>query len=131
MGQFSKLTEGFDQTKNSWVACVLSEVDKAVIETRVGAWRKVFRGKGWSSEHRIIKIIKITETGSTTRKYGSGRPRTVTTVENKSYMLKIVSQEDNPGSHKSKWQIASNLNVGRASVQRMAGDLGLKSLQED
>jgi hypothetical protein len=21
MGQFSKLTEGFDQTKNSWVAC--------------------------------------------------------------------------------------------------------------
>jgi hypothetical protein len=26
MGQFSKLTEGFDQTKNSWVACGYSLV---------------------------------------------------------------------------------------------------------
>jgi hypothetical protein len=26
MGQFSKLTEGFDQTKNSWVACAWSQI---------------------------------------------------------------------------------------------------------
>jgi DNA-binding MurR/RpiR family transcriptional regulator len=73
-------------------------------------------------------IIKIKETGSTSRKSGSARPRTATTVENKRYVEEaIVSQEDNPATHKSQRQIASNLNVSLVTVQIMTGDLGLKS----
>ena len=69
---------------------VFSESDKAVIQacwTEKG-WgaRKIVRefpGKDWKvvSVHRLINKIK--QTGTTDRKAGSGRPRTVTTEENK------------------------------------------------
>jgi hypothetical protein len=79
--------------------------------------------------HRII--MKAKETGSTSRKYGSGRRRTATTVENKSYVEEaIVSQEDNPGTQKSQRQIASNLNVSWACTKNDRG-LGVKILRED
>jgi len=114
---------------------VLSEGDKDVIQTCVtekgwGARRivKEFPGKRWSVRtiHRMIKKIK--DTGTTSRKPGSGRPRTVTTNENQDYVEEtIVSQENEPGTHKSQRKIASELNISRTSVRRMTKNLGLKS----
>jgi hypothetical protein len=44
MGQFSKLTEGFDQTKNSWVAC---------------GWRYFSRRAGRINGNNVRKWPKI------------------------------------------------------------------------
>lgn len=116
---------------------VFSDRDKAVIETCVtekgwGARRIVreFPGKAWnlSSVHRIVKRFR--DEGSTSRKPGSGRPRTATTEEKRSYVEEMIaSQEDEPGTHKSQRQIASDLDVSRGSVQRMTKELGLKSFK--
>ena len=114
---------------------VLSEGDKAIVEACVTekGWGykrivKEFPGKGWGlgQVKRLVKRIK--ETGSTARKPGSGRPRTARTAENKAYVEEfIASQEEEPGTHKSQRELASDLGVGRSSVQRMTKDLGLKA----
>jgi hypothetical protein len=41
----------------------------------------------------------------------------------------IVSQEDDPGRHKSQRKITSELNVSRRSVQRLANELRLKAFK--
>jgi transposase len=87
-------------------------------------------GKGWRlrAVHRLVKKIK--DTGRTNRKKGSGRPRTETTDENREYVEEVtVSQEDEPGRHKSQRKIASELNVSRRSVQRMAKELKLMAFK--
>ena len=50
--------------------------------------------------YRHYQIKKIKDTGSTSRKQGSGRPRTAVNDDNKAYEEEmIVSQEDQPGAH--------------------------------
>ena len=114
---------------------VLNNNDKAIISA-------CFLEKGWCGA-RIVKefprkkwnrqtinrfIQKLRQTGSTDRKQGSGRRRTATTDENKEYVADvIVSQEDNPGTHRSQRQIARDLGISRTSVQAINKELGLKA----
>jgi transposase len=78
----------------------------------------------------LSTVKKIKETGSTDRKKGSERPRTATTHENREYVEEvIVSQEDEPGCHKSQRKITSELNVSRRSVQGIAKELRLKAFK--
>ena len=56
----------------------------------------------------------------TNRKQGSGIPRTTVNDDKKAYVEEmIVSQEDQPGTHKSQREISRDLNVSRTSVRRM------------
>jgi biotin operon repressor len=85
--------------------------------------------KGWHLR-AVHRLVKIKDTGSTYRKKGSGRPRTAMTDENREHVEEvIVSQEDEPGRHKSQQKIASELNVSRRSVQRMAKELKLEAFK--
>ena len=116
---------------------VFSESDRAVIEACVlekewGARRilKEYPNRQWNLSSVNYLIKKIKETGSTKRKAGSGRPKTASTAENKAYVEEvIVSQEDQPGTHKSQREIAKDLNVSRSSVRRMTRAANLKSFK--
>ena len=113
---------------------VFSSSDKDFIATcfTEKGWRgariiKEFPGKKWpkSSVNKVINKIEIT--GSTERKVGSGRPKTACTQDNVQLVEDAVcSQEDNPGTHRSQRQIASDLRVSRSSVRRMTKHLELK-----
>lgn len=106
----------------------LSDGDKATIENcfKEKGWGgrrivKEFPGKGWNHVTVNRLIAKIRATGSVARKTGSGRPKTVCTEENKDRVEELIqSQEENPGSHKSLREVASDLEVSKSSVQRMA-----------
>ena len=81
---------------------------------------KKFPGKGWNhvTVNRLIATIRAT--GSVARKTGSGRQKTVCTEENKDRVEELIqSQEENPGSHKSLREVASELEVSKSFVQRM------------
>lgn len=114
---------------------VFSKSDRDLIQVCFveKGWRgarivKEFPGKNWKrvAVNRIIK--KLEATGSTERKPGSGRPVTACTAENLEYVEEnICSQEDNPGTHRSQRQIASDLDVSRSSVRKMTKTLNLKS----
>ena len=78
------------------------------------------RNHNWSisSVNNVLKKYRLT--GSTNRKLGSGRPKTVRTAANiAAVQERILSQEDRPGTHRSQRQIARELNVSRRSVQRI------------
>ena len=58
--------------------------------------------------YRLLKRFK--EEDSMDRKTGSGRPRTVTNVQNEELVEDLIcSQEDNPGSHMSPREIEKTL----------------------
>ena len=88
---------------------VLSEEDRILIKNLYyfkgyGAKRPIreFPTKGWkkTTVNDFLKCLK--ETGSTTRKSGSGRLRTVRTVANISAINDLVlSQEDAPHTHRT------------------------------
>ena len=72
-------------------------------------------------------IEKIRTSGSTSRKRGSGRPRTANTETNKDFVKEaIASQEDKPGTRKSQRKIARDLGIARSSVQNITKELELK-----
>ena len=83
---------------------VLSEVDHILIKylyyfKGYDAKRLIseFPAKGWEKITVNDFLKRLKETGSTTRKFGSGRPRTVQTVANISAVNDLVlSQEDAP-----------------------------------
>ena len=62
-------------------------------------------------------LKRLKETGSTTRKSGSGRPRTVRTVADISAVNDLVlSQEDAPQTHRTTQQIAREMGIHHSSV---------------
>ena len=89
-----------------------------------------FPSKNWTSRSVNRLINKIKETGSTARKEGSGNPRSARTEDNKDSVEELIlSQEDNPGSHKSQREIARELSISQASVNRLSKDLELKAFK--
>ena len=94
---------------------------KLVIWKKDGGARRILKkitGRNWNLSFVSYQIKKIKDTGSTSRKQGSGRPRTAVNDDNKAYVEEmIVSQEDQPGTHKSQREISRALNVSRTSCK--------------
>ena len=110
---------------------VFSDDDRAVIEAchlekGWGARRilKEFPGRNWNLSSVSYQIKKIKDTGSTSIYIGN---KTAVNDDNKAYVEEmIVSQEDQPGTHKSQREISRYLNASRTSVRRMTKELNLK-----
>ena len=82
-----------------------------------------FPAKGWKKTTANDFVKRLKETGSTTRKSGSGRPRTVRTVANINKVNNLVlSQEDAPQTHRTTRQIARETGIHRSSVVRIIRD---------
>ena len=82
-----------------------------------------FPVKGWkkTTVNNFLKHLK--ETGSTTWKSGSGRPRTFRTVANISAVNDLIlSQEDARQTHRTTRQIAREMGIHRSSVVRIMWD---------
>ena len=118
---------------------VLSEEDRILIKNLYyfkgyGAKRLIseFHAKGWKKTTVNDFLKRLKETGSTTRKSGSGRPRTVRTVANISAVNDLVlSQEDAPQTHRTTRQIARETGIHRSSVVRIIRDeLRLKCVKK-
>ena len=108
--------------------------DRATIATCFNekGWRgarllKEFPGRRWnrSTVNRFIK--RLEETGSSKRKVGRGRSRSARAANRDTVGNEILSQEDQPGTHKSQRKLATQMNIGQSSVSRIVKDLGLKS----
>jgi DNA-binding Lrp family transcriptional regulator len=118
---------------------VFSEEDRILIfELRMakgyGAKRflKEFPLKKWSlaGVNRLLK--KIAVTGSSARKGGSGGHNSSRTVENIAAVGELVmSQDSQPGTHRSQREIARETGMSAATVHRIVHkDLGLKCLKK-
>ena len=77
-------------------------------------------------------LRRIDKTGDIERKEGSGRPRTVRTNENIEAVHEMVlSQEGEPGTHKTPAEIALELDISESSVRRIVDeDLDLRPLKK-
>ena len=93
---------------------------------------KEFPQKGWSLGGLKKLIRKIDTTGTAARRPGSGRRRTVRTVDNINDVEALVlSQDDNPQTHKTQRQIARELGISQPSVNNIVKrDLRLKCLKK-
>ena len=81
---------------------------------------KEFPQRSWSLGGLKKLIQKIDTTGTTARRPGSGRRRTVRTVENiESVEALALSQDDNPQTHRTQRQIARELDISKTSVNRI------------
>ena len=97
------------------VFCYDATVDRSSTCFFEKGWRGTkicneFRGKKWQVQtvNRFIK--KIEREKITTRKEGSGRPRSASTAKNKATVDELIqSQEDKPGSHKPPSRIAKKI----------------------
>ena len=70
--------------------------------------------KGWKKTTVNDFLKRLKESGSTTRKSGSGRPRIVRTVANISALNDLVlSQDDAPQTHRTTLQIARETGIHR------------------
>lgn len=118
---------------------VFSDDDRVLIrELRVtrgyGAKRlmKEFPMKNWSKTgvNRLIK--NIDETGSAARKAGSGKKRTARTDENIEAVEELImSQESNPGTHRSIREIARETGISKTTVHMIVHkNLRLKCLKK-
>ena len=76
-----------------------------------------FPAKGWKKTTVNDFLKRLKETGSTTRKLDSGRPRTIRTVGNINAVHDlVVSQEDAPQTHRTTRQIARETGIHCSSV---------------
>ena len=76
-----------------------------------------FPNKDWNLSSMSKLIEKIDETGNTERKSGSGRKRSVSTVNNIEAVEELIlSQDDAPGSHLSLREIDRTLQIPKSSV---------------
>jgi inhibitor of nuclear factor kappa-B kinase subunit alpha len=93
---------------------------------------KEFPEKGWSRSGLDKLLRKIDSIGSVQRLPGSGRPRSVRTVQNiEAVESLILSQEDLPQTHRSQRQIAREARIDRSSVRRIIKrDLRLKCFKK-
>lgn len=107
---------------------VLTTPDKILIEALhkekgFGAIKIVreFPSRRWSVRTVNYFLKRLEETGSTIRRQGSGRPRSVRVEENVTKVKDmILSQEGKPGSSLSQRETARETNISRSSVQRIA-----------
>jgi hypothetical protein len=118
---------------------VFSKEDRILIrEMRVSKgysarrFLKEFPLKRWSLAglNRLLK--NITVTGSSDRKPGSGRPKSCRTDENVAAVEDLVmSQDSQPGTHRSLNEIAREVGVSTTTVHRIVhNDLRLKCLKK-
>ena len=106
---------------------VLSEEDHILIENLYyfkgySAKRLISESpaKGWKKTTVNNFLKRLKETGSTTQKSGSSRPRIVRTVANISAVNDhVLSQEDAPQTHRTTRQIARETGIHRSSVVRI------------
>lgn len=100
------------------------------IEKNWGSKRvmKMFPDKLWNKNSIDRLIRKIDRDGSTRRKPGSGRPKSVRTAENIALVGEMIcSQESKPHSHKTPREIARETGISHSSVRRIVKkDLHLK-----
>src|SRR5277367_5443148 len=92
------------------------------IEKGYGAKRllKEFSTKPWSLTAVKKLLVKIDTTGSVSRQVGSGRPLSVCTNDNCAIVADLVlSQEDNPGTHRTIREIEKETSIHRSSVHRI------------
>jgi hypothetical protein len=93
---------------------------------------KQFPDRGWSRGGLDKLLRKIDATGSIQRLPGSGRRRTVRTVENiEAVEALVLSQEDMPQTQRTQRQIARETGIHRRSVIRIIKqDLRLKCFKK-
>src|SRR4029078_1121593 len=100
------------------------------IEKNWGSKRvmEMFPDKLWNKNSIDRLIRKIDRDGSTRRKPGSGRPKSVRTAENIALVEEMIcSQESKPHSHKTPREIARETGISHSSVRRIVKkDLNLK-----
>src|SRR3954464_15074070 len=92
------------------------------IEKGYGAKRllKEFPTKPWSLSAVNKLLANIDATGSVSRKVGSGRPFSVCTNDNCAIVADLIlSQEENPGTHRTIREIEKETHIHRSSVHRI------------
>jgi hypothetical protein len=118
---------------------VFSKSDRVLIqELRIakgyGAKRllKEFPLKNWSLAGLKRLLKSIAERGTAERKRGSGKRRTSRTDENVEAVADLImSQEDQPGTHRSIRQIARETGIDKSAVHKIVHkDLDLKCLKK-
>jgi hypothetical protein len=117
---------------------VFSKADRVLIqELRTtkgyGARRflKEFPTKNWSLAGLSRLLKNIVQTGNAQRKHGGGARRTSRTDENVDVVeALILSQEDQPGTHRSIRQIARETGIDKSAVHRIVHkDIDLKCIK--
>ncbi|KAG2462429.1 PD10A protein, partial [Polypterus senegalus] len=93
---------------------------------------KEFPQKGWNKTGLDVLLRKIRSTGTVDWQPGSGRPRSVRTLENIEAVHDLVlSQEDAPQTHRTTRQIAREIGISqRTVVEIIHKDLKLKCLKK-
>ena len=88
----------------------------------------VFPNRSWSSTAVNRLLRKIDAFGSTNRKRGSGRKRTVCTAANVDAVEELcMSQENAPGTHRTVLEIAREVGISKSTVHSVIRkDLQLK-----
>ena len=118
---------------------VFSEEDKGLIKNLYllkgyGARRLIaeFPSKNWKRGGLNDLLKKVRETGSTDRQTGSGRPRSIRTDDNVTAVEDLIlSQEDQPQTHRSTRQIPRETGIHQSSVFRIIHqDLSLKCFKK-
>jgi transposase len=116
----------------------LTLVDKLRIQTLreqglgAKAIRAAYPDKKWPLRTLNNICKRVDSSGSATeRKKGSGRPRTARIEQNVEAVAALIcSQEDQPGTHRSTREIATEIGISEFSVRQIAkNDLGLTSFK--
>src|SRR5207248_7255388 len=81
---------------------------------------KEFPTKPWSVTAVNKLLVKIDTTGSLSRQVGSGKPLSACTNDNCAIVANLVlSQEDNPGTHRTIREIEKETSIHRSSIHRI------------
>jgi len=91
-----------------------------------------FPNKSWSSTAVKRLLRKVDACGSTNRKCGSGRKRTVRTAANVDAVEELcMSHENAPGTHRTVREIARDVGISKSTVHNVIRkDLQLKCFRK-
>jgi len=79
-----------------------------------------FPRKQWTRSGLESLIRKVDATGSAERTAGSGRPKSTRTPANVAKVEELICiQDDQPGTHKSPWEIERITGIHRSLVRRI------------
>ena len=79
-----------------------------------------FPNRSWSSTAVKRLLRKIDASGSTDRKHGSGRRRSIRTAANVDAVEELsMSQENAPGTHHTVHQIAREVGISKSTVHNV------------